>query len=137
MLLKYLANKLIFNFKFILMDLYKQQLLDHYQNPHNFRILDDATHEAYAVNPLCGDDITVFLKIKDQMIEDISFQSQSCLVTMATASIVTDFLKGKTLKQISELSLDNIIELLGTPLTSSRQQCALVVINAVKKAISQ
>ena len=118
------------------MDLYRQQLLDHYQNPHNFKILDDATHEAYAVNPLCGDDITIFLKIKDQIIEDISFQSQSCLVTMATASIVTDFLKGKSVTEVDALALENIIELLGTPLTSSRQQCALVVLNAVKKAIS-
>jgi len=119
------------------MDLYKEQLLDHYQNPHNFKILDDATHEAYAVNPLCGDDITIFLKVQNQLIEDISFQSQSCLVTMATASIITDFLKGKSIDEVNSLTIERIIEMLGTPLTSSRQQCALVVVTAVQKALNK
>lgn len=117
------------------MDFYRDQLLDHYQHPRNFHPLSDATHHAHADNPLCGDDIDIFLKVTDDHVADISFQSQSCAVTMATASLLTEHLKNKSLDDLRTIHLDAILELLGTPLTATRQQCALVVVTAIHKAI--
>lgn len=117
-------------------DFYRDQLLDHYQHPRNFRVLDDATHQAHANNPLCGDDIDIFLHISNNQIQDISFQAQSCAVTMATASLLTEQLKGKPVSDATDFQLANALELLGTPLTATRQQCAQVVITALHTALA-
>lgn len=118
------------------MDLYRDQLLDHYKHPRNFFSMEDATHHAHADNPLCGDDLDIWLKVENDNITDISFQAQSCAITMGTASLITEELKGQPLAKAQNLNLDQILEILGTPLTATRQQCAQVVLTALQKALS-
>ncbi len=77
-------------------DLYQEVILDHNRNPRNFRALPDANRLAEGDNPLCGDHYTVFLKLDNGVIRDVSFQGAGCAISKASASLMTEQLKGKT-----------------------------------------
>ena len=77
-------------------ELYQETLLDHNKNPRNFRVIDPATHRAEGHNPLCGDKVTVFLEMDGDTIRDVSFQGAGCAISTASASMLTQVLKGKT-----------------------------------------
>lgn len=76
--------------------LYQEMILDHSKRPHNLRPMADATCSAQGYNPLCGDKVALFLKLQDGRIADVSFQGSGCAISTASASILTDTLKGKT-----------------------------------------
>lgn len=86
-----------------LKELYQTIILDHNKRPRNYGALEDATHQAEGYNPLCGDRVQVYLKIKDDRIEAIQFESASCAITNASASMMTEALVGKTLQEAAEL----------------------------------
>ena len=86
-----------------LSDLYQEVILDHYKRPRNFRRLDEANRKAEGYNPLCGDEITVYLHLDGDVIKDISFEGAGCAISKASASMMTDALKGKTLQQASAI----------------------------------
>ncbi len=86
-----------------LRDLYQQVIMDHNKHPRNFHELLDANHLAHGNNPLCGDALVVYVKLKDDVIEDISFQGSGCAISMASASLMTEALKGKTLQEAEEI----------------------------------
>jgi nitrogen fixation NifU-like protein len=79
-----------------LSSLYQEVILDHSKRPRNFRPLANADHQANGYNPLCGDKVTIFLHLVDDRIADISFQGSGCAISTASASILTETLKGKT-----------------------------------------
>src|SRR5437868_10904812 len=84
-------------------ELYQELIIDHGTCPRNFSRLKEANREAEGYNPLCGDKIIVYLKIIDQIITDISFQGQGCAISMASASLMTELLKGKNLQEAKAL----------------------------------
>ena len=84
-------------------DLYQQVIMDHSRSPRNFRALPTADHQASGRNPLCGDQVTVFVKMNGEVIEDISFQGSGCAIAKASASVMTSALKGKTLLEANHL----------------------------------
>jgi nitrogen fixation NifU-like protein len=86
-----------------LRDLYQEVILDHNKQPRNYGELPDATCEAKGHNPLCGDQVTVFVKVEDGIIEDIRFQGSGCAISKASASMMTTALKGKPISEASEL----------------------------------
>src|SRR5213593_4623482 len=77
-------------------DLYQEVILDHNKSPRNFRLMADANRKAEGYNPLCGDHVTVFLRLQDGVIQDISFQGSGCAISKASASMMTAELKGKS-----------------------------------------
>jgi nitrogen fixation NifU-like protein len=79
-----------------LADLYQEVIIDHSRKPHNFRILEDATRTAEGFNPLCGDQLTLYVKLSGDSIEDIAFQGVGCAISQASASLMTTVLKGRT-----------------------------------------
>lgn len=79
-----------------LKELYQQVILDHNKSPRNFRSIENATQHAEGYNPLCGDHIDVFLLIEDGIIKDVSFKGEGCAISKASASLMTQLLKGKT-----------------------------------------
>ena len=79
-----------------LSELYQQVILDHNKKPRNFRKLDDATRTVEGLNPLCGDQLTLYVDLDGDRIMDISFQGSGCAISRASASMMTDSLKGKT-----------------------------------------
>jgi nitrogen fixation NifU-like protein len=81
-------------------DLYQEIILDHNRRPRNFGKLEDSTHQAEGHNPLCGDEITVFLKLDGDRISGIAFDGQGCAISKASASLMTARLKGRSLKEV-------------------------------------
>lgn len=79
-----------------LRELYQEVIFDHYKRPRNFQKLQDADCCAKGHNPLCGDHVTIYLKVKDGRIEDVSFEGSGCAISTASASLMTEILKGKT-----------------------------------------
>jgi nitrogen fixation NifU-like protein len=86
-----------------LQDLYQEVILDHKKNPRNFRELEAPTSAADGVNPLCGDKVKIFLKLKDGVVEDVSFQGSGCAISTASVSLMTQAVKGKTADEAHEL----------------------------------
>jgi nitrogen fixation NifU-like protein len=79
-----------------LRELYQQVILDHHKRPRNFRKMDEANKSAEGYNPLCGDRLNLYLKIEDGIVKDIAFQGSGCAISTASASMMTESLKGKT-----------------------------------------
>lgn len=86
-----------------LQDLYQELILDHGRRPRNFRRLEGASRTAEGYNPLCGDKVKVFVKMDDDIVKDISFEGAGCAISTASASIMTETLKGKTRAEAEEL----------------------------------
>src|SRR3989344_6773571 len=117
------------------MDIYREQILEHYTQPHHQGDIKNPTHRAVAVNPLCGDQIEIFLTIKNKRIQEIKHQANGCIITKATASIICDLADQQSTQKILKFTAKDLIKQLKTPLSSSRQQCALVVLTALQDAI--
>ncbi len=100
-----------------LTDLYQQVILDHSKSPRNFRKLETANRTAQGHNPLCGDNVTMYLQMEGEIIKDISFQGSGCAISKASASILTDSLKGKTKTEVKEL-FDKVHEMVTSGKTS-------------------
>ncbi|WP_199415227.1 Fe-S cluster assembly sulfur transfer protein SufU [Wohlfahrtiimonas sp. G9077] len=84
--------------------LYQEVILDHNKKPRNFRVIDPATHAARGHNPLCGDQIKVFLTVDDNgVIQDVSFKGEGCAISTASSSLMTEAVKGKTIEEAEKL----------------------------------
>lgn len=86
-----------------LRELYQEVILDHHKKPRNFRKLDDATRHIEGYNPLCGDKVTVYVKLDGDVVRDVSFQGAGCAISTASASLMTESLKGKTRSEAEAL----------------------------------
>jgi nitrogen fixation protein NifU and related proteins len=116
-------------------DLYREQILDHYRNPHNQGELDpnDATFED--TNPLCGDKIRIDLRISESVVTEIAFSGRGCAISQAAASILTDLVKGETLDEIMSFDKDDLLDELGIPISPARIKCALLGLHVLKGAL--
>jgi len=86
-----------------LRDLYQEVVFDHNRNPRNFRVIEDADRTIEGFNPLCGDRITLYIKLDGDRITDVSFQGQGCAISTASASLMTEIVKGKTIQEAEKL----------------------------------
>jgi len=115
--------------------LYQDVILDHNKNPKNFLVLEPHSHAAHGKNPLCGDDYWVYLNIKDDIIESVSFHGTGCAISKASASLLTGSLKGKTLTEALNLK-DQFIELVTKDKVDETTKSALgrlAIFEGVKK----
>ncbi len=117
------------------MDLYREELLDHYKHPHHFGKLSVYTHTASKFNATCGDKITFYLEITDGKVTDVSFEGVGCAISMAAASMLSDELIGKSIEEINKMKGSHMIELIGTELTPSRVKCATLPLEVVTSAL--
>jgi nitrogen fixation protein NifU and related proteins len=86
-----------------LRDLYQELILDHNKRPRNFKKLDDANRSAEGYNPLCGDKVKIYLRLDDGRVKDVSFEGSGCAISKASASVMTESLKGKTVAEVETL----------------------------------
>src|SRR3989344_6332029 len=93
--------------------MYHENILDHYKHPHNFGRMPDASVHHHEYNPLCGDEIEMFLKIEDGKIGSIRFAGKGCAISQASASMLTEAVKGKTLAGAEALTKDTVLDILG------------------------
>lgn len=116
-------------------EIYKDIILDYYRNPRNFGDLPEPDVRAKDSNPLCGDIIEMQLKFKDGRVEDIRFKGKGCAISQASASMLTEHVKGKTLDEIKALSKADVLELLGIDPGPTRIKCALLGLKVLKLGV--
>jgi nitrogen fixation NifU-like protein len=111
---------------------YREYILDHYKNPRNFGRIDapDITHEEY--NPLCGDMVGMDFRVRDGLIEDVMFHGRGCAISQASASLMTERLKGMTLDEARQLSKEDVLDELGIDISPARLKCALLSLKVLK-----
>ncbi len=122
------------------MDLYREQILDHYKHPRNFGHLEGADVKSEEVNVSCGDRIMIELKLtpkgeSPQKIADIRFSGEGCAINQASASLLTEKVLGMEVSEVMKLDLAVVESLLGTTLTPSRVKCAILPLEAIQKAV--
>ncbi len=110
-----------------------KMIMDHYENPRNFGPLKSPTVTLKGGNPNCGDEINIYIRLEaENVIEDISFDGKGCTISQATTSVLTEFLKGKTVGQLSELNSDYIKEFLGKDIMITRPKCSRLALETLK-----
>jgi nitrogen fixation protein NifU and related proteins len=112
-------------------DLYQETILDHSKRPRNFHVMADANRHAEGYNPLCGDKLRLFLKMENDVVQDASFEGSGCAISTASASLMTESLKGKTREEALKL-LDKFHDLLTTDVAAANDLGKLVVFCGVR-----
>jgi nitrogen fixation protein NifU and related proteins len=118
-------------------DLYRDEILEHYRRPHNFGTLlePDAAHEGS--NPLCGDRITMMLSFSaDGRVADVAFTGRGCAISQASASLLTDEVRGRSLEELERLQASDVLDLLGIEISPARMKCALLSLDTLHNALA-
>ncbi|MFH0891212.1 MAG: iron-sulfur cluster assembly scaffold protein [Candidatus Falkowbacteria bacterium] len=116
--------------------LYTEKVMEHFKNPHNQGSIPDADAVGQEGNPVCGDVMKVYLKIKNDVIEDIKFETLGCAAAIAVSSAMTDMAKGKTLDEVMKMTKDDIVNDLGG-LPVQKVHCSMLGVDALKQAIKK
>ena len=116
-------------------DFYKEYILDHYRNPRNFGHLEAPTASAEDLNPLCGDKIRFELLVgEDGRVSDVRFSGKGCAISQASASMLSESLKGETLEDVARFSQERVLENVGIGISPARMKCALLGLKVAKSA---
>ena len=118
-------------------DFYRENILDHYKNPRNHGHIDQPSAVAEGVNPLCGDELAIELKVENGVVTDVRYNGRGCAISQAAASMLSDAVKGKPLEQLSEIGKDDVLDELGIPLSPIRLKCAMLSVGVLKVALNQ
>lgn len=116
-------------------EMYTEQILDLYRNPLNFGKIEGATHEGKGENPLCGDEVIIRLVIESGKVKDVRFEGVGCAISIASASLLTEEIKGKSVGEVEGFFSEDLVGLLGIPISSARMKCALLPLAAMKEAL--
>jgi nitrogen fixation NifU-like protein len=137
-----------------LSDLYQEVILDHNRRPHNFRVIESPSSKQEGYNPLCGDRLTLYLTLDGEVIKDVAFQGSGCAISKASASLMTDAVKGKTVAEATALfeqfhdmitsnpenpaaDLGKLSVLAGVREYPTRVKCASLAWHTMKAAVAQ
>lgn len=115
--------------------LYQDLILDHYRNPRNYGTLLRATHRCDVKNPTCGDSLHMDITVKRGMIADIRFTGAGCAISQASASLLTEYVQGKSTTQTLALTPAAVLDLLGITLSPGRMKCGLLSLEAIKRSL--
>src|SRR6476469_4235245 len=118
-------------------DLYRDYILEHYRRPHNFGVIDAPTATQEGSNPLCGDRITPQLGIEDGVLQRVGFTGRGCAISQASASLLTDEIKGKPLTEVESFRADDLLDLLGIDISPARLKCAMLSHETLQKALAE
>ncbi len=118
-------------------DLYRDYILEHYRRPHNFGVLEAPSVSVEGHNPLCGDRITLQLGVRDGVVERVAFTGRGCAISQASASLLTDEIKGKPLAVVAAFRADDLLELLGIEISPARLKCAMLSHDTLRRALDE
>lgn len=117
-------------------EMYREHILEHYRSPQNFGTLDQSTFSYREDNPLCGDDIEVQVLLDDAgKVDQIAFHGQGCAISQASASLLTEHVKGLDLDTLKTLGKDDVLALLQIPISPVRMKCALLTLSVIQGGI--
>lgn len=116
--------------------IYHDILLDHYKNPRNFGNLKNANKKTTISNPVCGDKIKIMIRLKGDKIKDIKFSGQGCVISTASASLLTEYAKNKKSSTLNKLDKNFILKMLNIHIGPIRLKCALLPLEALKKLLT-
>ncbi|MEM0482309.1 MAG: SUF system NifU family Fe-S cluster assembly protein [Nitrososphaerota archaeon] len=112
-----------------------ENILDHYRNPRNYGELPDADIRVKDSNPLCGDVVEMHIKVKDGVVEDIKFRGKGCAISQASASMLTERVRGMRLEDVKSIDRQQILDMLGIELSPVRLKCALLSLKVLKVGV--
>ena len=117
--------------------LYREVILDHYKNPRGHGLIEDADAEAEGQNPLCGDEVSIYVAFADDgdTIDEVKFSGRGCAISQAATSMLTEMVKGRSATQVATLPRDELLDEIGIPLTPVRLKCALLGLGVLKVAL--
>ena len=117
-------------------DMYREHILDHYKHPRNFGVLKPATVDHEANNPLCGDQIRITFNVDGQQkVSDVKFSGRGCAISQASASLLTSRVKGQPVEEVKKLTRDDVVQMLGIPVSPVRLKCALLSLAVMREGI--
>lgn len=117
------------------MDLYREQLLDHYHHPRGWGLVEQADIEQEAYSESCGDRLKVQAVMDGEKVKEFHFTGHGCAISMAASSLLSEYLPGKTIEEVKSLTLADIEKLIGTKLLPTRVKCAMLGLSALQTAI--
>lgn len=115
--------------------LYREIILEQWENPQNYGVIDDADFDVEEFNPLCGDMIRLTGKVKKGKLVEIAFSGEGCAISKASASLFTEEIKGKNVEDLKKIGEQKVLDLLEIQLTPARAKCALLVFKALQKEL--
>jgi nitrogen fixation NifU-like protein len=117
--------------------LYREVILDHYKNPRGHGALDPHHAHAEGQNPLCGDEVSIFVRFGDDgdTIDEIGFEGRGCAISQAATSMLTEMVKGRKASEVAALPKDELLDEIGIPLTPIRLKCAILGLGVLKVAL--
>ena len=119
------------------LDMYAEEILDHYRNPKNFGKLENPDAKFRELNPLCGDEYEFQLKFSNGTVKDIKFNGDGCAISMASASMLSELAKGKKVSEVKRLSPEDIFKMLGMTVSPARVKCALLPLSILKSCVEK
>ena len=117
--------------------LYREHVLDHYRNPRNQGTLDDAQVSSELDNPVCGDRIRLDVRLEDGRVSEARFSGRGCVISLASASMLTEEVQGKTVEELAALRDEDVFEMLGTTLGPVRAKCALLSLRVLQEGLAR
>jgi nitrogen fixation NifU-like protein len=118
-------------------DLYREVILDHYKNPRGHGVIEGADAEAEGMNPLCGDEVSIYVQFADdgETIDEVKFSGRGCAISQASTSMLMEMVKGRSATEIARMPKEALLEEVGIPLTPIRLKCALLGLGVLKVAL--
>jgi nitrogen fixation protein NifU and related proteins len=115
-------------------DFYRDYILDHYRNPRNFGRLEHPSATVEELNPLCGDVIRMDLLVENGIVKDVRFSGKGCAISQASASMLTESVKGMRLEDVAKLTKDAVLDNVGIGISPARMKCAMLALRVLKSA---
>ena len=117
--------------------MYREVILDHYKNPRGHGTLEDADAEAEGQNPLCGDEVSIYVAFGEdgETIENVKFSGRGCAISQAASSMLMEMAKGRTADEVAALDKDELLAEIGVPLSPVRLKCAMLGLTTLKVAL--
>jgi nitrogen fixation NifU-like protein len=118
-------------------DMYREVILDHYKNPRGHGVIEEADAEAEGLNPLCGDEVTIYVQFDEdgETIDEVKFSGRGCAISQASTSMLMEMVKGRKADEIAAMPKEELLEEIGIPLTPIRLKCALLGLGVLKVAL--
>ena len=118
-------------------DIYRELVIDHYKHPRNFGKIEDATLSGKEDNVVCGDTVTFYLKLENDKVSSVLWNGEGCALSQASASLLSEKVKGKTLTELEAISEHDILAIVGANLNPSRKKCAILSVEALHTTITK